>query len=397
MLTGVSIWRALRDGEPRTRARLIQETGHSRAAVSREVDALFADGYIQSVGDAPSTGGRPATVFALNPRARIIAGIDLGATHCRVGITDLLLNVIADREERIRCDDDPARVVDHVVATIGELLDDIGCSMSDLAGAAMGVPAFIDSATGRAASSHLLPEWAGADVLGLLRRGLGDIALRIENDVDMMALGEHRIAFPKVNDLMFVKIATGVGAGLIIDGELRRGSEGSAGSLGHIAVPGREDVICSCGHAGCLEAVAGSQAVVDKIASDRGDRPTPAEISQLAASGDLRAAAILRDAGRDVGQILAACTSVLNPSVIVIGSDLAGVDEHLLAGIREAIYTRALPFTTANLTVVTTQVGPSVGVIGAAAIIADHVFSHRGFSELALASPARRDVGEPSS
>lgn len=385
-----SVWELLRDGQPRTRAELVRQTGANRAAVAQQVDELFARNLVRALGDGVSTGGRPPVVFALNSSARLLVGIDLGATHCRVGVVDLRLDVIAEREEPTAVEDGPITVLDRACAMVTDLVATLGRSVVDVAGIGIGIPGFVDPGTERPTSSPLIPGWEGFDVVGHIRSRLGPVTVMLRHDVDLMALGEHRLAFPDVPDFLFVKVGTGIGAGIILDGDLRQGAQGGAGSLGHIAVPGREDVPCRCGNLGCLEAVASTRAVAEAFFRDDPASGSAAQIVALAQAGDPRATAALRDAGRDLGQVLAACVLILNPSVIVVGSDLVGADEHLLAGIREVVYTRALPMATARLSVVATQVGPRLGILGAAAMIADRLFTRGGYQS--LAQPAAGDL-----
>jgi predicted NBD/HSP70 family sugar kinase len=333
-------------------------------------------------------------VFALNSSARLIVGIDLGATHCRVGITDLRLNVIAEHQEEAAVEDGPTIVLDRACTMITDLVGSLGRSISDIAGIGVGIPGFVDPGTERPANSPLIPGWDGFDVVGYIQSRVGPMTVILGHDVDLMAIGEHRLAFPDVPNFLFVKVGTGIGAGIILDGELRQGAQGGAGSLGHIAVPGRESVPCRCGNFGCLEAVASTRAVVETFFRDEPSRGSAAQIAALAQAGDLRATAALRDAGRDLGQVLTACVLILNPSVIVVGSDLVGADEHLLAGVREVVYTRALPTATARLSVVATQVGAQLGILGAATVVADRLFTRGGYQllEWSASGDPRRDT-----
>jgi predicted NBD/HSP70 family sugar kinase len=190
-----------------------------------------------------------------------------------------------------------------------------------------------------------------------------------------MALGEHRTAFPDVDDLLFVKIATGIGSGIIADGRLRRGAQGAAGDIGHIAVPGAGDVPCRCGNVGCLEAVAGGRAVAEALTAQGVPATGGADVVALVRAGDLTASRAVRQAGREIGTVLAACVSLLNPSIVVIGGVLAEAGEHLLAGIREVVYQRSLPLATQHLRIVTSQARAQVGLIGASAMAVDHVLA----------------------
>src|SRR5690606_24164766 len=162
--------------------------------------------------------------------------------------------------------------------------------------------------------------------------------------------------------VLFVKVATGIGAGIIADGRIRRGAEGAAGDLGHIAVPHGPDRPCRCGNSGCLEAIASAQAIAQELTDQGVEVRTAAAVVALVRAGDLRASAAVREAGRHLGGVLAACVSLLNPSVIVVGGMLAESGEHLLAGIREVVYRRSLPLATQHLRIVASQTGSRAGV-----------------------------------
>ncbi|MFC8192053.1 ROK family protein [Cellulomonas sp. NPDC057328] len=364
----------LRDGRPRTRADLAAVTGQARSTVAARVDALLATGLVAPAGASSSTGGRPPATFAFHPAAEVVLAVDLGATHARLAVTDLAGTVLAEHGEPITIADGPD-VVLHRVAELGQrLLDEADRPPGDLAAVGVGLPGPVEHATGRPINPPIMPGWDDADVPGLLGRLL-DAPVLVDNDVNIMAVGEHVTCWSGVADLLFVKVATGIGAGIVTDGRIRRGAQGAAGDLGHIAVPGGADRPCRCGNTGCLEAVASGQA----LAADLAARGLPAgsggDVVALVRSGDVTASAAVREAGRSIGAVLAATVSMLNPSVIVIGGRVADAGEHLLAGIREVVYARSLPLATQHLRIVASRTGERAGVLGAAAMAAEHVLS----------------------
>jgi predicted NBD/HSP70 family sugar kinase len=345
-----AMFQLLRDGRPRTRADLAALTGQARSTIAQRVDALMAAGLIAPAGEATSTGGRPPATFAFHPAARVVLAAELGATHARLAVTDLASRILAETSADLPISDGPDVVLDWVVTHGRALIAETGRTPEDLVGVGVGLPGPVEHSTGRPINPPIMPAWDDVDVPGILAARLGAEVL-VDNDVNVMALGEHRTAFPDVDDLLFVKIATGIGSGIIADGRLRRGAQGAAGDIGHIAVPGAGDVPCRCGNVGCLEAVA------------------------LVRAGDLTASRAVRQAGREIGTVLAACVSLLNPSIVVIGGVLAEAGEHLLAGIREVVYQRSLPLATQHLRIVTSQARAQVGLIGASAMAVDHVLA----------------------
>ena len=219
-----------------------------------------------------------------------------------------------------------------------------------------------------------MPGWDGFDVPGFVRDALG-VVVTVDNDVNVMALGEHSIGFRDVDHLMFVKVATGIGSGIISDGELRRGAQGAAGDLGHIQVPHDVDAVCRCGNVGCLEAVASGAAVATRLRTMGVDARSSREVVGLVRGGSVPATRLVREAGRTIGEVLASAVSLLNPSVIVIGGSLSQAGDPLLAGVREVVYRRSLPLATARLQIVQASTGDRSGVVGAAVLVIDHVLA----------------------
>ncbi|NNM47234.1 ROK family protein [Knoellia koreensis] len=377
----------MRDGKPRTRAELIQLTGLARSTVGARVDALLGTGLLAPSGEAASTGGRPPARFAFNPDARVVIGADLGATHAIVALTDLSGRVIAERAEPLDITLGPKPVLDRVVRTAKALLRSAGRRQDELAGVGIGLPGPVEHSSGRPALPPIMPGWDDFDVPGHVSSRLGGCPVLVDNDVNIMALGEHATIYPEVDHLMFVKVATGIGAGIISDGRLTRGAQGSAGDLGHVAAPHGGDVRCTCGNVGCLEAVASGPAIVRSLAAQSVDAGDSRGLISLAKSGDTVATAAIRDAGREIGEVLATCVSLLNPSVIVVGGILAQAAESLLAGIREVVYRRSLPLATGDLQIVAARTGDHAGVIGAATMVIQHALSAEQV-ELALTSSA---------
>lgn len=376
----------LRDGRPRTRSDLAAVTGQARSTVAARVDALLATGLVAPAGASSSTGGRPPATFAFNPAAEVVLAVDLGATHARLAVTDLAGTVLAEHGEAITIADGPDRVLRHVADLGRRLLRDARRPASDLAAVGVGLPGPVEHASGRPINPPIMPGWDDADVPGLLG-GLLDAPVLVDNDVNIMAVGEHTTCWSGVADLLFVKVATGIGAGIITDGRIRRGAQGAAGDLGHIAVPGGADRPCRCGNTGCLEAVASGQALAADLAARGLATASSGDVVGLVRAGDLTASAAVRDAGRSIGAVLAATVSMLNPSVIVIGGRVADAGEHLLAGIREVVYARSLPLATQHLRVVTSRTGERAGVLGASAMAAEHVLSPAAV-DARLAAPA---------
>jgi predicted NBD/HSP70 family sugar kinase len=364
----------LRDETPRTRAELAKLTGLARSTVGARVDALLATGLLAPSGEAASTGGRPPVRFAFNPEARVVIGADIGATHGRVALTDLSGRPIHEVGEELDITDGPEAVLDWLVATTQRLLDDTGRDASDLVGIGIGLPGPVEHSTGRPMRPPIMPGWDGYDVPSRVRRSF-DVPVLVDNDVNIMALGEHATAHPDVEHLLFVKVATGIGAGIISGGRLHRGAVGAAGDLGHVAAPHAPEVLCSCGNVGCLEAVASGPAISKSLKQIDIVAENNADIVALVRGGSVPAAHAVRQAGRTIGEVLATCVSLLNPEVIVIGGSLVQAGESLIAGVREVVYGRSLPLATGGLQIVVASTGVQAAVIGAATMVIQHVLT----------------------
>jgi predicted NBD/HSP70 family sugar kinase len=375
------LFQLLRDGTPRTRAELAQLSSLARSTVTARVDALLSSGLLAPVGEAASTGGRPPTRFALNPDNRVVLAIDLGASHASVALTDLSGRVLDEETVDSDIADGPEVVLDRV-ATIGQkLLVAIERPAADVAGIGIGVPGPVEHATGRPANPPIMPGWHDFDVPAHLGRTFAGPVL-VDNDVNLMALGEYATSWQAAPHLLLVKVATGIGAGIVSDGRLMRGALGSAGDLGHVRVAGaRDDVVCRCGNTGCLEAVAAGPAIAAKLRERGLDVESSQDIVDAVVAGEVAALQAVREAGRDLGTVLATCVNLLNPSVIVIGGKLSEAGEYLLAGVREVVYQRSLPLATHDLRIVSTSAASRGGTLGASAMVIDAVLAPRAVDD----------------
>ncbi|MEX5268877.1 ROK family transcriptional regulator [Kocuria sabuli] len=369
------VFQLLRDGQPRTRAELAQLTGLARSTVASRVDTLMALGLVAPYGGAASTGGRPPSLFALNPGARAVVGADIGATHARAILADLSGRELTEERQALTIGDGPDAVLGWLADTVGTLLARGGLQTSELAAIGIGLPGPVEHRTGRPINPPIMPGWDRFDVPTRVQESY-DVPVLVDNDVNIMALGERGFHWPGTTELMFVKVATGIGAGIISGGSLQRGAQGTAGDLGHVRVAYGGEVACRCGNTGCLEALAGGPALVSALNERTGGTLISSQdVIDLVRSGDAGAVQVIRQAGRDIGDVLAACVNLINPSVIVIGGSLAQAGEHLLAGIREVVYQRSLPLATEHLRIVPSVAGDRAGVMGAAVLAIDHVLS----------------------
>ncbi|MQA96584.1 MAG: ROK family protein [Streptosporangiales bacterium] len=371
----------IRTGQAGTRAELVRLSGFARSTVAQRIEALLRAGLIVSTGGADSTGGRPAETFAFNRTAGVLLGADIGGSHTRIAVTDLGGEVLAEDEADLDVADGPKRVLGWVRRRFTRLLRHVGREPADVHGLGVGVPGPVESGTGRLVSPPIMPDWDGVVVPGWFA---GDYAapVVVDRDVNIMALGELRAGGHDATDMVVVKVGIGLGCGLITGGRIYRGAQGAAGDLGHLHRGGDEP--CRCGQTGCLEATAAGWAIRRRLNQHGYEVNTSADIVRLARSGDHRTVRLIRQAGRLIGESLADVVGLFNPAIIVVGGNLAGAREPLLAGIREVVYRRSQLLASRDLRIVPSTLGHRAGTIGAAMLVHDHLYDpHRVSTALA--------------
>ncbi|MCS3443707.1 ROK family transcriptional regulator [Microbacterium phyllosphaerae] len=368
------IFQILRDGTARTKAELAALTGLARSTVALRVDALLAAGLLRPAGEAVSTGGRPPARLAFNARAGVVLAVDLGATHATVAVADLAGLILDSRTRTIDIGDGPESLLDVILADGAALLDTPASAGIALLGVGIGVPGPVEHSTGRPTNPPIMPGWDRFDVPGYVQRTF-DVPVLVDNDVNILALGEHATTWPHVDDLIFVKVSTGIGAGIIAGGQLQRGAQGSAGDMGHVQVPSGSGSTREPGDERDLEALASGAALATALRAGGHEASSPADVVDLVRSGNAAAIEATRQAGRDVGEVLATVVNLLNPSIIVLGGSIARAGEHLLAGVREVVYRRSIPLATQHLAIVQSQAGDRAAVLGAAIMVAREVLS----------------------
>jgi glucokinase-like ROK family protein len=366
--------RLIRDGQARTRGDLVALTGYARSTVAHRLDALLAHGLLVAEGESASTGGRPPVTFMFNRSVGVVLAADLGATHSRVGVTDLGGDVLSELSSDIPIADGPEPVLTWLEERFDELLDRAGRSRTDVRGIGVGVPGPVEFATGRPASPPIMPGWDGYPVADRLRERYGSPVL-VDNDVNIMALGEHWTAWRQADHLLYIKVGTGIGCGIVVNGHIHRGSQGAAGDIGHVHVPDHDDVVCRCGNVGCLEAVAGGGAMAAQLTALGIEAANSRAVVEHVRAGVPEAVRLVRQAGRELGGVLATLVNVFNPSVIVVGGDVSHAHEQLLAGVREVVYRRSLPLATRHLRIARSTLDDRAGTIGAAVMVIEHLLA----------------------
>ncbi|MFD0436241.1 ROK family transcriptional regulator [Streptomyces chartreusis] len=373
----------VRSGRAVTRGALQQATGLSRATVGQRLDRLFRAGWLREGAGGPvdsPLGGRPSITLEFDDAHAIVLAADLETRHARAAVLTLTGEILAEHSGTLVVEDGPEAVLGDLGRWFAELLEKAGRGAGEVCGIGLAVPGPVDSETGRVVQPPIMPGWDGYDITGRLARAFGEetgaapVPVLVDNDANLMAYGEQRTGYPDCSAFVLVKVSTGIGAGVVVDGSVYRGIDGGAGDIGHIRVGA--DAECRCGSYGCLAAVASGRAVARRLAETGVPAASGSDVRDLLASGHPGAAALAREAGRQVGDVLATVVTLLNPGVLMIAGDLAGTA--FLTGVRELLYQRALPRSTAHLDVVTSRLGERAGLIGAGALVVEHLYApHR--------------------
>jgi len=363
---------ALRKTGTASRADIARATGLSRTTVSTLVAELQERGLVVEFegevdGGRVTGGGRPPILLALDEVAGTALGVDFGHRHLRVALSDLSSRVLAERRWELDVDRSALEALDLAAEAVSELLAETGSPRERIVSCGMGLPGPVDTA-GLVGSSVILPGWSGLNAAEELSRRIG-LPVEVDNDANLGALGE--VAFGAgqgASDVVYLKLSSGLGAGIVLGGRLHRGASGIAGEIGHIQVD-RSERVCRCGNRGCLETVAAAPALLELLRPIHGDGLTTTRMVALAQAGDLATTRLLMDAGRAVGQTLAGLCNALNPELIIVGGDLAATGDALLDGIRESISRFALPGAADAVRVTSGVLGDRAEVLGSLAMV----------------------------
>ncbi len=379
----------VRLGRSRSRSEIASRTGLSRAVVAQRAGELVDRGLLGEGPTGPSTGGRPARQLTFRADVGHVLVADLGATSIDVAITDLGGRILGHYAEPADIASGPERILGRVEELFVELYHTTMAVPGRLWGVGIGVPGPVEFRTGRPISPPIMPGW---DAYPIRERFAArhEAPVWVDNDVNILALGEWRSGVAQGHEnVVVIKIGTGIGSGIISDGRLHRGTQGAAGDVGHIQVVDDARVVCRCGNIGCLEALAGGGAIARHaeaaaregrserlaLALDQRGAVTAEDVARAASFGDPVAVELLQSAGRRVGLMLASVVNFFNPSLIVIGGGVAQSGDQLLAAIRETVYRRSLPLATRELLIQRSSLGGLGGVIGASAMVVDQLFS----------------------
>ncbi|NEC13270.1 ROK family transcriptional regulator [Streptomyces sp. SID8014] len=357
--------RAVRLSGSLTQAEIARTTGLSAATVSNIVRELKEGGTVEVT--PTSAGGRRARSVSLSGDAGIVIGVDFGHTHLRVAVGNLAHQILAEEAEPLDVDASAEQGFDRAELLVGRLLDATGVDRAKVAGVGLGVPGPIDVASGMLGSTSILPGWSGTQPAHALGERLG-VPVAVDNDANLGALGELVWGSGRgVRDLAYIKVAGGVGAGLVIDGQIYRGPGGTAGEIGHITLD-ESGPVCRCGNRGCLETFTAARYVLPLLEPTHGAGLTMEKVVELAQEGDPGCRRVVADVGRHIGSGVASLCNLLNPSRVVVGGDLAEAGELVLGPIRTSVGRYAIPSAARQLELVPGSLGGRAEVLGALAL-----------------------------
>ncbi|MCH0564842.1 ROK family protein [Streptomyces sp. MUM 136J] len=367
-------------GAAASRSDLVRLVNLAPSTVSARVEHLLHDGYLIESGSGRSQGGRRPRLLEIRKDGGALLAADFGAQHARIAVVDVAGAVQTVDEHAWDLAEGPDRTLDWLVERCEELMASPAMAGIPARGLGVGLPGPVDHRRGQVVLPSRMPGWHGASIRGELSRRLS-LPVIVENDANLMAVGEHLTARADADHLLLVKVGSGIGCGVISAGRLHHGAMGAAGDISHVRVPSAGTTSCACGNTGCLETVASGAAIAHDLAAKGVNVDRPADIVRLVEKGDVAATTLVRDAGRSLGDVLATVVNFFNPGVVVLGGALGGT-QPLLAAVRGAIYEQCLPLATGSLEIDTAVTGSDAGVIGGGLMVLERLLSSLGAEEL---------------
>ncbi len=388
-----------------TRPEIASSTGLSRTLATKYIDVALELNLLQSGDVGQSTGGRAPRLLNFNSHAGAILVAELGATGFNVAASDLNGNLLGNTFTRVEISEGPEAVLSMVESSFDDLVTSL--KIRNLWGIGIGVPGPVEFATGLPISPPIMPGWDKYPVRERFSTRY-KAPVWVDNDVNLMALGEHALRNdPITNELIFVKIGSGIGAGILTHGQLHRGAQGCAGDIGHIALPSKENVQCRCGNLGCLEAVSGGLALIRDAeiatSNNKSDylgarkktkrRIDVQDVIEGSNNGDRWCVERVVKVGSDLGSVLATLVNFHNPSLIVLGGSVSAAGDKLLASIRETVLSRSLPLATRDLQIRISDFPIESGLVGAVEMVINELFSSKNLRKwVAVGRPSQSSI-----
>ena len=359
-----------------SRVEIARRINLSRAAVSALVGDLLATGIVREAESRNVHSGRPPIVLEINPERGYVVGVDFGATHLNLLVADISSRILEEADFEIDIQDGPEACLAVADTRIRELLVKAGIGLEDVLAFGVDVPGPIVTEAGMVVAPPIMPGWDRYPIRDTLEKKW-ERPVSINNDAEMGVLGEWASGAGRgERDLVYIKVGTGIGAGLLIDGQIYRGVTGSAGEIGHLTID-ENGPLCACGNYGCLEAVAGGRAIAQQAqqAVQKGQRTslsnrpiesiTARDVAAAARRGDILSQQILTRAGTHIGIAIASLVNMFNPGMIIIGGGVAQTGDIILEPIRQAVQRRSLPAATRIVRITTSMLGRRSSSMGA--------------------------------
>ncbi|MFI8992547.1 ROK family protein [Streptomyces sp. NPDC053542] len=351
------------NGSAASRADLVRELGLAASTVSARVQELVDAGLLTEDGEGASRGGRRPRLLRVPDSGAVALAADLGSRHIRTGAV-ALTGAAFDVEERAHdLTAGPGPAVELLAERLASLAERQRAAGRTVRGVGIGFPGPVDPASGQVIAPSRMPGWHLYELRDRLAERLG-LPVLVDNDANVLALGEHRASHAALRHLVVVKAGRGIGSGVISHGRLYRGARGSAGDISHVRVDAAAERPCSCGNIGCLETVASGAAIAAALRAEGIEADSTTDILRLVEHGEPHATTLVRQAGRHIGAVLSVVVNFFNPEAVVLGGALSGA-EPLVAAVRGVLYEHCLPMATSDLTIVASACGPDAGLLGA--------------------------------
>ncbi|HEY4692725.1 MAG TPA: ROK family protein [Bellilinea sp.] len=380
----------IRAGGDVTKADLVNLTDYSRTKITGCIDSLLQRKYIVENDVKEYSGGRRSKTYSINGGLALVAGVDIGATSIDFAVADLTQKILIRYSEPASVREGPLKILGRVCTLLEKMIRESGLQVDNVMGIGIGIPGPVDFSLGTVVSPPIMPGWDKYPIIQTMQQWFPHANVVVDNDVNVMALGEMNAGVGSgISDMIFVKIGTGIGSGIICQGNIYRGASGCAGDIGHISVD-KNGPLCHCGNRGCLEAMTGGPAMAERAVTAaiagkspilmnrylaNGDKLTAEDIGHAAREGDNVSNEIIRESGQMLGDVLASLVNFYNPQMIVIGGGVSNLGNLLLSSIRQTVLNRSTPLATRNLNIVFSATGADAGVIGAVSLVMDYLFT----------------------
>jgi glucokinase-like ROK family protein len=359
-----------------SRTDLADQMGLTRAAVTLIVTDLLENGVILEAESRAIPNGRPPVVLEINPKRGLVAAVDMGASHITIALADFSGKIVEETSHPFNIKQGPQVCLTEVSRILHELLDEYGINISQLMAVGVGVPGPVITDAGMVVSPPIMPGWDGYPIRKSLEKEWG-LPVSLNNDAELGALGEWAYGAGRgEKNLAFIKVGSGIGAGLIINQQIYAGTTGSAGEIGHLTID-ENGPLCSCGNRGCMEAFAGGHAIALQARKlvESGKRTllsnipieklTAEDVAKAARRGDLPSQEIIMRAGTFIGIAIAGLVNLFNPGAVIIGGGVAQVGDLLTTSIRQAVRERSLRASEQSVRITTAMLGQRSSLMGA--------------------------------